>query len=119
MKMPATKDSEIWRHPTTLPDGHRLFEAKPIAKMHGIPLTAIADKSAMHPQDTDDGILWLDRSRSLIMGGQSQLHTIPVVDPDGKESRVSTDGATIILLSNRYRWNINAHGLLFRAVRGL
>ena len=110
---------------TVLPDGHRLFQATPeyaivIGRSHGTiarPLTAIADDSGLYPEQTDSGVLWLDYSKSLMIGGKPEHCTIPVLDPDSRPQRVETDASTILCLSNNFLWDINVHGILMRATK--
>src|SRR3954453_13151003 len=76
-----TTDIEYkWGPVNPLPDGHRMFEArKPLANdfISGIPmltsfhengLWALCDDSAREPQDTDDGVLFLEFGAALMSG---------------------------------------------------
>lgn len=106
----------IWGSHIILPDGHRLFPAEPstIGAVLGHPLIAIADDSGDYPQDTDDGILWLDFERNLMMvaaAGKDDF-SIPVLTPDSQPSRTISDAATLVFLSARYSWHINVNGIL-------
>lgn len=87
---------------TRLPDGHRIFET------HDHPngaRWAIADASGHFPQNTDDGILWLDRSRCL---NASTRHapTIPLLDGDEVRCSTPTDTPTVLFLSRMLGWTI-------------
>src|SRR3954467_1988653 len=48
----------MWNKPQMMPDGHRLFESDENRY-------AIADESGFLPNNTDDGVLWLDFTRPL------------------------------------------------------
>jgi hypothetical protein len=54
-----------WGGAYGLPSGHRLF----YDTAAGATRVAIADDSANQPQDTDDGILWLDQVLQRPLGG--------------------------------------------------
>lgn len=105
----------VWSEPTVLPDGHRLFYAIHGKTSNGRPLIAICDDSGNYPEQTDDGILWLDFDNDLMVGGE--VPTIPVLTPDSEVRQIPTDTATIMVLSNRFEWNINVLGTRFRAFK--
>jgi hypothetical protein len=88
-----------WGTPEALPDEHRLFTTGDASRV------AIADNSGRTPDDTDDGVLWLDFERFLIADGTHLA--IPLVDDAGKTSRTGTDLATMLLLATRYGWTID------------
>jgi hypothetical protein len=60
-----------------IPDGHRYFEREG--------QIAIADQSGRTPEETDDGLLYLDRSRPVVFGNHG-CH-VPLVTPDGTPTR--------------------------------
>ena len=91
-------DKYKWGVVTMLPDGHRLF---PTSTGNFI---AICDDSGREPQDCDDGILWLDRDRALMIDGTHCA--IPVIDEGGKQSRTPSDPATLLMLAREYNWSI-------------
>lgn len=115
-----------WMPYTEMTDGHRFF---PLSKRNddgpdswftdkALPMIAIADASGEEPQDTDDGVLWLDFARSLMAGSvTNEPPTIPVLTDDGTEKRIITDDPTIMMLGHKYSWDINAHGILFTVRR--
>lgn len=120
-----------WMPYTVMPDGHRFYPLS--ARNDGgadswftdrsLPMVAIADDSGELPQDTQDGIMWLDFGRHLMAGsplsaeGMFDPPSIPLLTDDGSESRTITDDPTMLMLSHKYRWGINAHGILFTAHR--
>jgi hypothetical protein len=104
-----------WENRANLPDGHRLFDAIGDLHANGRRLIAIADNSGAFPQDTDDGVLWLDFAKPLWLG--KNLSTIPVQDADSNPRGVVTNPATIMCLSEKYDWPINVLGILFKAVK--
>ena len=91
-------DKYKWGVVTMLPDGHRLFPTT------SCQYVAIADDSGREPQDCEDGILWLDRDRSLIVNGSHIA--IPVIDEGGEQSRTPSDVATILYLACEFNWSI-------------
>jgi hypothetical protein len=60
-----------------IPDGHRYFRYQD--------LIAVADQSGRTPEETDDGMLYLDRSRPVVFG-QHGCH-VPLITPDGTPTR--------------------------------
>lgn len=95
----------IWPQPEQLPSGHRLFSVEPRR-------VAIADESGPTPAQTDDGVLWLDFDRPLMIG----LHNmIPLVDDGGEQHRTGADAATVLLLAARYGWELDTGDVVYRA----
>ena len=115
-----TTDSNVWTLITEMHDGHRLFKTVPSKTVQDGArlLIAIADQSGGWPHETEDGILWLDYERNLMLpSGRDHFPKIPCVDPEGKKSYTPTDVATVMSLSHRFGWPINVDGLLFAAMR--
>lgn len=112
-----------WMPYTVMTDGHRFY---PLSYGHdnwfehlAKPMVAIADDSGRLPQDTDDGILWLDFNRHLMAGGanNSGPPTIPLLTVGKIVMFTATDMPTMLMLAHKYQWSINAHGVLFNASR--
>lgn len=103
-----------WENQTNLPDGHRLFDAVGHLRVSGRCLTAIADDSGDYPQDTDDGVIWLDFRRDLSVGTTC---FIPCYDADSEPVNITTDAATIMCLSSKYDWRVNVLGTIFKAMK--
>jgi hypothetical protein len=117
-----------WTNPIRLPDGHRIFQAtEPFehAGLHAISvglllasrgMWAVADNSGPYPDDTDDGLLWLDFSRDLNAGmpvteqSEAITPTIPLLDTMGEGCSTITDTCTLLWLSVRFGWSIYAMG---------
>jgi hypothetical protein len=91
-----------------LPDGHRLFT-------NARNQWAIADDSGYFPQDTDDGILWLDFSFKLRItndpDGTGTFCSIPVTDESGKPNVVGTNAATIFHLAEAHSWAVSVNNV--------
>jgi hypothetical protein len=92
-----------WGLPEHLPDGHRIFRGH-------FDRFAIADNSGKRPEQTDDGILWLDQTRPLrletnVFEVKEYLH-IPLVDEDGTATHTITNAQTLLYLSARFNWVI-------------
>lgn len=98
-------DHRRWSGPTNLPDGHRIFERQGPDGLE----RAIADDSGRTPELTDDGLLFLDPSRSLIVmaEGEDEHLAIPLIDERGKRTRTPTDAASLLYLSREYGWTIH------------
>lgn len=89
---------------TVLPSGHRIFEAHAHQPVEGLPW-AVADDSGGTPDQTQDGVLWLDRSRPLQIS--ETFCTVPVISEDGDKTAVGCGGATILMLARMFEWSIN------------
>lgn len=114
-----------WIDQIKLPDGHRIFRApEPFHEMMRIHLPssiqrapgggiwALADNSGSYPEQTDDGVLWLDFSRDLNAGRSATddfdgtTPMIPLIDSGNAQSRTITDTCTLLWLSTRFDWRI-------------
>ena len=94
-----------WEPVIPLPDGHRLFPIR------GNPFkwVAIADDSGRTPEDTDDGVLWLDYERPLMISkDEGREHfSIPLKsDTIGAHTRSISDASTLLYLSATFNWPI-------------
>jgi hypothetical protein len=130
--MTTTKATSIWTNETLLPDEHRLFKLDELAVKGAIDLRrlpqrlldderglwAVADNSGHFPDETDDGVLWLDFETRIMLGRSydNSIH-VPLVTPDGKKGTFVTTAASLLVLSDRFRWTMDADGGLYRAVR--
>ena len=117
--------SPVWTHTNPLPDGHTLFFTD--TKQYPT-LIAIADESGDKPEDTDDGILWLDFDRPLMAGTHKDdpddpnsrvrsYCSIPLKTPDSEETRTVSDIPTLFLLAAWFNWPVNIRGILHRIER--
>ena len=122
-----------WTNPTRLPDGHRLFQATEPYEHNGManmPLDllfdkqgmwAIADDSGGSPDETDDGLLWLDFNRDLMagapatQGNPAHVPSIPLLDTTGSQCSTVTDTCTLLVLSVKFDWAINVLGTAIQA----
>ena len=94
-----------WTHHRTMSDGHRLFMEDGEFEFRW----AIADDSGETPDQTDDGVLWLDLTEPLrIDKGDDprEFFVIPLVDEDGIKTRTGTNVATLLFLARAFRWDI-------------
>ena len=96
-----------WNTPIRLPDGHRLFYQQD--------RIAIADNSGRTPDQTSDGVMWLDRSRPLIVSGHNCF--IPIVSEEGRNYSTPTDFATVLHMSETFDWTISLRDIEFKASR--
>ena len=122
--------SNMWIDNETiaLPDGHYLFRATDYCIKRSFPHGfrpndefgewAIADDSGGTPETTDDGILWLDTNQRILLGkGHGNAILLPVFTPEGKRFTTATDAASLLILSDKFRWVMNVDGAMFRGVR--
>lgn len=92
-----------WRCIKTLPDGHRLFQGRGFSPLR----TAIVDESGATPDETEDGVLWLDHNRPLIAAvGLNPNCIIPLVNADGKKTSTPSTFQTLLILAVEFRWEI-------------
>jgi hypothetical protein len=78
-----------WEKIKHIPDGHKFF----ISRVCGFKAPeqcacAIADDSGTNPENTDDGIIWLDFTRPISMGDSG--YSIPVRSDSDHKSLVSS-----------------------------
>lgn len=67
-----------WQLALEVPGGHRYFRDM---NAHG--RVAVADNSGDYPHQTDDGVLWLDTTRPIIIGhGATFSASIPLLRDD-------------------------------------
>ena len=93
-------DKYKWDVVTMLPDGHRIFPE------HDTSRIAIADNSGREPQDTDDGVMWLDFARNLavVSAGGHEMFYIPLINDKDDESRTISNAATLLVLAAMLEW---------------
>lgn len=98
-------DKYKWGVITMLDDGHRLFPED--RSMEEGARIAIADNSGREPQDTDDGILWLDFDWNLIISSPDNVLCIPVKrERDGERFSTVTNMSTLLYLSQTFDWPV-------------
>ena len=98
-------DKYKWGVITLLDDGHRIFP-EDRSMEEGVRI-AIADNSGREPQDTDDGVLWLDFDWNLIISGPDGVLCIPVKRANGGERfSTVTNMSTMLYLSSEFGWQI-------------
>ena len=102
-----------WGVVQVLPDGHRLFPE------HEGDRIAIADKSGREPQDTDDGVLYLDFDRDLSIennNGRASFY-IPLKKEGEKHPRnqthTVTDVSTLMELAAQFEWPVDEEGTTY------
>jgi hypothetical protein len=117
-----TTTASLWMNPTKLPDGQpglHAISANLLLSNRG--MWAMADDSGNFPQDTDDGVLWLDFSRDLMAGAPARGDRpgnspgIPLLNPTGSQCRAVTDTCTLLVLSVKFAWRINVLGTIMQA----
>lgn len=97
----ATKTYKWEGTGTRLPDGHRIFETHDGPDGVG---WAICDDTGEWPEESDDGILWLD-STKCISAGRHQI-VLPLLSESGKPASTIIDAQTMLYLSRMLRWTI-------------
>jgi hypothetical protein len=111
-----------------LPDEHRIFKATEDCIKRSYPRGlrpdeergewCIADQSGEMPEHTDDGLLWLDFDTRILLGkAYGRTIHLPVMTPDGKRFTTVTDPASLVILSDKFRWTMNVDGVMYRTVR--
>jgi hypothetical protein len=97
------KEPYLWEPVIPLPDEHRLFP------LRGNPFKwiAIADNSGVSPEQTDDGVLWLDFDWNLIISSPDAVLLIPIKrQSNGERTTTITDASTMMYLSSTFNWPI-------------
>jgi len=134
MTTTKAETTHLWTNETLLPDEHRIYrlgdKRKLVAagaSLKGVParllndergVWAVADNSGRFPDQTDDGVLWLDFTTTIMLGKMydNSIH-VPLISPGGKASTFVTTAAGLLVLSDMFRWTMNADGALYRVVR--
>lgn len=120
-----------WSEWTVLPCEHRIFKAtdstirtslsRHLSNSKGIQefgAWAVADGSGATPERTDDGILWLNFNKNIMLGQDYESHIhIPIMKPNGEQSVFTTNAAGLFYLMDRFRWTANVVGTMYRVVR--
>ncbi len=95
---------------TKLPSGHTIFATydHPDGEMW-----AICDESGSRPHTADDGVLWLDRTRTLTVA--APFCGVPLLHENGNKTSTIVDAATVFYLSRMFRWTVEdeIHGRFY------
>jgi hypothetical protein len=67
-----------WEKLLDLPGSHRYFRDLRTNRI------GVADRSGPTPDQTDDGVLWLDASRAIVVGNNLRA-SIPLLDESGRQ----------------------------------
>lgn len=68
---------------------------------------AIADDSGHFPDETDDGVLWIDLNRPILLDNWARL---PLVDEQGEESVTPITPSEALWYANRFSLVIESSG---------
>jgi hypothetical protein len=103
-----------WNLIDTLPGVHRVFTRPDSSSVY------IADNSGQTPDQTEDGVLWLDMTQPLRVGPRACAAPVVSMPKPGQRDHYSV-GLTpedALWLSDRYGWTIKTTGAsTYRAVR--
>lgn len=109
--------SHKWNKSTRLEKGgHRIFQSRVQPDKW-----AIADNSGYYPEDTEDGVLWLDFTRPLRVAVEAQVlkASIPVTKR-GEEYTTPAGADAIATLATMFpSWRIEASEITARLVAAL
>lgn len=114
-----TKTIRRWRKIIDFPGGHRVFVTSDGAEP-GEPMKyAIADRSGVTPDATDDGALLLDFARTPWADGRhitigDKYATIPVVSDKGVESWVSMPAPHVAKIADHFHAPIRCGELFLK-----
>lgn len=104
-----------WKLDLRFHEGHRYFidtvNARGDAQAEpGEPVrVAVADASGATPETTEDGILWLDKARPIVVSLE-QSGTIPVVSArSGDKLFTGESAANALLVAARYGLRVHFH----------
>jgi hypothetical protein len=93
-----------WKLFYTLKSGHRIWKG---LEENGLEGLAIADRSGDHkrgekgtPEETDDGILWVEKELGLEMDGKTLYAFVGVSGPKVGNSRVMVEPEDLIMLAS-------------------
>ncbi len=69
-----------WTYIAGWENGHKFFRDNVTG------LIGVADQSGYYPDETDDGVLWLDQTRPSIPMNRTGSYAIPIFQPDGRRT---------------------------------
>ena len=97
-----------WKLVLTVPNhGHRYFEETGTGRI------GVADNSGHYPEQTEDGVLYLDRDRAIEIGGDERVSAmIPLMRPDGERCATGETAAGGLLVAKTLGCKVNLHGWL-------
>lgn len=98
-----------WVHADPLPDGHTLY-----TRDNGD--LAIGDRSGALPEQTSDGVMWLDLGGDRIPSYDSIMRGIlvPVIaDKDKREHKVLMTLLDFLLVADQWGGRVNVRGIVF------
>jgi hypothetical protein len=97
----------IWKAPR----GHKFFEDTTNGRL------AIADDSGDRPDQTDDGVLWVDPSRHVCEVREGGCMLLPLIREDGAKSVAVANVSEALWVAHRLGMDVRTlGGLRFRAV---
>ena len=108
----AEPKRRVWTLVYEVPGGHRYFEDRATNQV------SACDDSGARPERTDDGILWIDKSRPvLIKGDRAAFACVPViVARDGnREAHVIERPENAIGIAVRFGLELDVSGSFARA----
>ncbi len=122
MNIPVTPTSR-WLLHLSHAGGHRYFFdlESPLDPLHPFgPRVGIADESGLYPENTTDGVLYLDRSQPILLASPSAGSSayIPLVSPAGQHTTTPTDWREAEVVARVFRMEI-MHALLPMAINAL
>lgn len=87
-----------WIQELDVPGGHRYFRDEATFAI------AIADRSGRYPDQTDDGVLWLDTRKDIVIDKMRHIF-IPLRTPNGSE--VTTPASVLEALEVARHFGMN------------
>jgi len=111
-----------WEHLFSVPGCHRWFSGIKPDGMMGI---AVADGSGETPDQTDDGVLWLDKSVPMMCDSYRELDTcgdfwqaceIPLLDDEGKRHWL---GGSNLREAKSVTANVSGTRIVYKMVGGV
>ena len=114
----STSSPYTWCEQIALPDGHRIFRSD-------FNRWAIADESGSIPEQTNDGVLWLDFKRPLKIETNvfepsptlKEYMFVPLRDEANDQHKTGTNAAALLYLAARFDWRIaNETGVVYEVL---
>jgi hypothetical protein len=94
----------IWKAPR----GHKFFEDNTNGRL------AIADDSGDRPDQTDDGVLWVDQRRPVRETRDGSM-LLPLLHEDGSQSATPADANEVLWVAARLGMVVHTRsGMMFR-----
>jgi len=101
--MPATNDGYTWVLVKSVPGGHKFYRNEANGRM------AIADRSGRYPNQTDDGVLYVDKNRPISISHDGYV-CLPILNEAEQEYHTVIDIDQAVWLAREHHHRVVVTG---------